>query len=233
MITGDNIFNVKAIAKDCGILKPGKDTWNGAIVEGAEFRSYTPEERLQRVEKIQVMVRSSPFDKLPTVQCLKQKGHAVTITGDSMNDAPALKEANIGLSMGISGNEAAKECSDILTALTSALAITMVAALSSGSLPLTAVQLLWHPVAGDDPLVTNIMWRNLVAQASYEVTVLLILQFKGELLYVNQQVKNASIFNALILCQVFNLFNCRKLEEITSSRGRSDATNGFGLLQEG
>ncbi|KAG5560234.1 hypothetical protein RHGRI_003504 [Rhododendron griersonianum] len=101
MITGDNIFTARAIATDCGILKPNQDMESGAVVEGVEFRSYTPEERMEKVDKICVMARSSPFDKLLMVQCLRQKGHVVAVTGDGTNDAPALKEADIGLSMGI------------------------------------------------------------------------------------------------------------------------------------
>jgi len=114
MITGDNVFTAKAIATECGILRPGQDMVSGAVVEGVEFRNYTPEERLEKVDKICVMARSSPFDKLLMVGCLKQKGHVVAVTGDGTNDAPALKEADIGLSMGIQGTEVAKESSDIV-----------------------------------------------------------------------------------------------------------------------
>ena len=85
-----------------------------AIVEGEVFRNYTLEERMEKVDKIHVMARSSPFDKLLMVQCLKQKGHVVVVTGDGTYDAPALKEADIGLSMGIQGTEVAKESSDII-----------------------------------------------------------------------------------------------------------------------
>ena len=60
------------------------------------------------------MARSSPFDKLLIVECLKQKGNVVTVTGDGINDALALKEADIGLSMGIQGTAGAKESSDIV-----------------------------------------------------------------------------------------------------------------------
>ncbi|KAM1083777.1 hypothetical protein ACFX19_022534 [Malus domestica] len=115
MITGDNVFTAKAIATECGILKPDQDMFfSGAVIEGVQFRNYTPEERMEKVDKICVMARSSPFDKLLMVQCLKQLGHVVAVTGDGTNDAPALKEADIGLSMGIQGTEVAKECSDIV-----------------------------------------------------------------------------------------------------------------------
>ncbi|XP_027359300.1 putative calcium-transporting ATPase 13, plasma membrane-type [Abrus precatorius] len=275
MITGDNVFTAKAIATECGILRPNQDTV-GAVVEGEEFRNYTPEERLEKVDKICVMARSSPFDKLLMVQCLKQKGHVVAVTGDGTNDAPALKEADIGLSMGIQGTEVAKESSDIvilddnfasvvtvlrwgrcvynniqkfiqfqLTVNVAALAINFVAAVSAGEVPLTAVQLLWvnlimdtlgalalatekptkelmdkPPVGRTKPLITNVMWRNLLAQALYQITVLLTLQFKGESIFgVTSGVNDTLIFNTFVLCQVFNEFNARKMEKKNVFKG--------------
>ncbi|KAF7151866.1 hypothetical protein RHSIM_Rhsim02G0030800 [Rhododendron simsii] len=270
MITGDNIFTARAIATECGILKPNQDMKSGAVVEGVEFRNYTPEERIEKVDKICVMARSSPFDKLLMVQCLRQKGHVVAVTGDGTNDAPALKEADIGLSMGIQGTEVAKESSDIvilddnfgsvatvlrwgrcvytniqkfiqfqLTVNVAALVINFVAAVSAGEVPLSAVQLLWvnlimdtlgalalatekptkdlmekPPVGRTKPLITNIMWRNLLSQAAYQITVLLMLQFKGEAIFdVSSKVNDTMIFNVFVLCQVFNEFNARKLEK--------------------
>ncbi|PWA41665.1 Calcium-transporting P-type ATPase, subfamily IIB [Artemisia annua] len=114
MITGDNIFTEKAIAAECGILTAGQHVSKEEVIEGEEFRNYTDEERMEKVESIKVMARSSPFDKLLMVQCLKKNGHVVAVTGDGTNDAPALKEADIGLSIGIQGTEVAKESSDIV-----------------------------------------------------------------------------------------------------------------------
>ncbi|KAF7846841.1 hypothetical protein BT93_L3679 [Corymbia citriodora subsp. variegata] len=231
MIMGDDIFTAKAIAAECGILRPGDDASDGGIIEGAEFHSYTHAEMLERVDKIRVMARSSPFDKLLMVQCLKQKGHIVAVTGDGANDAPALKEADIGLSW--------KFIQFHFTVNIAALVINFVAAVSSGDVPLTAVQLLWvklimdtlgalalateqptrelmekPPVGQNEPLITNVMWRNLVAQTIYQVVVLLTLQFEGQLIFgVDKAVKQTLIFNAFILCQVFNEFNARKLEK--------------------
>ncbi|XP_039155440.1 putative calcium-transporting ATPase 13, plasma membrane-type isoform X2 [Eucalyptus grandis] len=265
MITGDNIFTAKAFATECGILKPQDEAF---IVEGAEFRSYTPEERLQRVEKIRVMARSSPFDKLLMVQCLKQKGHVVAVTGDDTNNAPALKEADIGISMGIQGTEVAKESLDIIirdenfasvvrvlwwgrcvyeniqkfiqfqnTVNVVAHAINFVAAVSSGAVPLNAVHLMWVSLIiymlgflvlvtelptrelmekslgyQTQPLVTNVMRWNL--EATYQIAVLLTLQFKGESIFgVDEAGKRTLIFNVFILCQVFNEFDERNLEK--------------------
>ncbi|KAM1293229.1 hypothetical protein ACFX2H_019920 [Malus domestica] len=277
MITGDNVFTAKAIATECGILKPDQDMFfSGAVIEGVQFRNYTPEERMEKVDKICVMARSSPFDKLLMVQCLKQLGHVVAVTGDGTNDAPALKEADIGLSMGIQGTEVAKESSDIvimddnfssvatvlrwgrcvyeniqkfiqfqLTVNVAALVINFVAAISAGEVPLTAVQLLWvnlimdtlgalalatekpakelmkkKPVGRTEPLITNIMWRNLLPQALYQIAILLTLQFKGKSIFgVEDKVKDTLIFNTFVLCQVFNEFNARKLEKKNVFRG--------------
>ena len=276
MITGDNIFTARAIATECGILRPDQDMNNEAVVEGEVFRQYTPDERIEKVDKIRVMARSSSFDKLLMVQCLKQKGHVVAVTGDDTNDAPALKEADIGLSMGIQGTEVAKESSDIiilddnfasvatvlrwgrcvynniqkfiqfqLTVNVAALVINFVAAVSAGEIPLTAVQLLWvnlimdtlgalalateqptkelmekPPMGRTEPLISNIMWRNLLAQALYQIAVLLTLQFKGESIFgVSEKVKDTLIFNTFVLCQVFNEFNARKLEKKNVFKG--------------
>lgn len=271
MITGDNIFTAKAIATECGILDFDHNTASrGEVIEGSEFRNYSSEERLRRVDQIKVMARSTPFDKLLMVQCLKQKGHVVAVTGDGTNDAPALKEADIGLSMGIEGTEVAKESSDIvilddnfttvatvlrwgrcvynniqkfiqfqLTVNVAALTINFIAAVSAGEVPLTAVQLLWvnlimdtlgalalaterpndelmhkAPVGRTEPLITNIMWRNLLAQALYQITILLIFQFQGSTIFkVSAEVNDTLIFNIFVLCQIFNEFNSRKLEK--------------------
>ncbi|KAI9182736.1 hypothetical protein LWI28_028360 [Acer negundo] len=276
MITGDNVFTAKAIATECGILNFNQQEEAGEVVEGIEFRNYTPEERMQKVNKIRVMARSSPFDKLLMVQCLKQIGHVVAVTGDGTNDAPALKEADIGLSMGIQGTEVAKESSDIvilddnfssvvtvlrwgrcvynniqkfiqfqLTVNVAALVINFVAAVSAGEVPLTAVQLLWvnlimdtlgalalatdrptdelmkkSPVGRTEPLITNIMWRNLLSQALYQIALLLTLQFKGESIFnLTPEENDTMIFNTFVLCQVFNEFNARKLEKKNVFKG--------------
>ncbi|XVE89874.1 hypothetical protein DITRI_Ditri20bG0030200 [Diplodiscus trichospermus] len=269
MITGDNVFTAKATAIECGILKP-HDDMNESVIEGVQFRNYSPEERIAKINRIRVMARSSLSDKLLMVQCLKQNGHVVAVTGDGTNDAPALRKADIGLSMGIQATQVAKESSDIvilddnftsavtvlrwgrcvfnniqkfiqfkLTVSIAALAINFIAASSSGEVPLTAVQLLWvnvimdtfgalalateeptndlmtkPPVVRSEPLISNPMWRNLIAQALYQVAILLALQFRGESIFgLDEKVKKTLIFNTFFFCQVFNEFNARKLEK--------------------
>ncbi|KAM7462875.1 hypothetical protein LguiA_030996 [Lonicera macranthoides] len=82
------------------------------VVKGVQFHNYM--QRIEKVDQTRVMARSSPFDKLLMAKYLKLKGHMVAVTGDGTNDAPILKEADIGLSMGIQGTKVAKDSSHIV-----------------------------------------------------------------------------------------------------------------------
>ena len=103
MVTGDNIHTAKHIAKECGILSEG-----GLAMEGPDFRAKTEEELMQLLPQLQVLARSSPADKLVLVRTLKKMGDIVAVTGDGTNDAPALKESDVGMAMGIAGTEVSK-----------------------------------------------------------------------------------------------------------------------------
>ena len=109
MVTGDNIMTAKAIATECGIYTAG-----GIAMEGPVFRKLAPKQLLQIIPRLQVLARSSPEDKKLLVTQLKKQGETVAVTGDGTNDAPALKAADVGFSMGIAGTEVAKEASDII-----------------------------------------------------------------------------------------------------------------------
>jgi len=109
MVTGDNIHTAKAIATECGIFTTG-----GIIMEGPQFRALD-EERMDRIiPRLQVLARSSPEDKRILVARLKKLGDVVAVTGDGTNDGPALRTADVGFSMGISGTEVAKEAASII-----------------------------------------------------------------------------------------------------------------------
>lgn len=109
MVTGDNITTAKAIAEECGIFTPG-----GVVMEGPTFRKLGKAEMDQIIPRLQVLARSSPEDKRLLVKRLKELGETVAVTGDGTNDAPALKTADVGFSMGIAGTEVAKEASAII-----------------------------------------------------------------------------------------------------------------------
>ncbi|KAJ3298009.1 Calcium-transporting ATPase 10, plasma membrane-type [Borealophlyctis nickersoniae] len=109
MVTGDNILTACKIARECGIM-----FGDGVALEGPVFRAMTEPEKIAVIPRLQVLARSSPADKHTLVSLLKRMGEVVAVTGDGTNDAPALKEADVGFAMGISGTQIAMNASDII-----------------------------------------------------------------------------------------------------------------------
>ena len=110
MITGDAKPTAIAIAKQAGILSEPDDV----VLTSEELAALSDEELLKVIPHLKVLARSTPMDKLRLVKAMNQQGEVVAMTGDGTNDAPALKNADVGISMGITGTEVAKEASDIV-----------------------------------------------------------------------------------------------------------------------
>lgn len=169
MITGDHVVTASAIAREIGILTPGTQAVEGAVIE-----SMTDQELQDFVPQVSVYARVSPEHKIRIVRAWQERGALVAMTGDGVNDAPALKQADIGVAMGITGTAAAKEAAGMVLAddnfatIVAAVkegrtvyenlrkviawtlptnggqAIVIVAAILLGlSLPVTPVQILW------------------------------------------------------------------------------------------
>jgi Ca2+-transporting ATPase len=107
MITGDHPVTAQAIAREMGVLRGGR------AVTGTELDALDDGELARAVESIEVYARVSPAHKLRVVAALQAAGHAVAMTGDGVNDAPALKKADIGIAMGITGTDATREAADM------------------------------------------------------------------------------------------------------------------------
>jgi P-type Ca2+ transporter type 2C len=109
MITGDHVITAKAIAHQLGILPAG-----GKVLDGHALSNMSVDELEEVVDDVYVFARVSPEHKLKIVKALQRKGHIVAMTGDGVNDAPAIKAADIGIAMGITGTDVAKEASSLV-----------------------------------------------------------------------------------------------------------------------
>ena len=274
MVTGDNELTARTIAKQAHILHSG-----GVVMLGHDFRALSEEQRQAIAPKLQVLARSSPTDKLLLVEALGALGEVVSVTGDGTNDAPALRAAHVGLSMGITGTEVAKEASDIvilddnfasivqgikwgraivenvrkflqfqLTVNVSACLLTfVVACLNEGDaskFPINSVELLWvnlimdsfaalalateppredllkrKPEPQGKALITPLMWKHVLGQGLFQTALLLLLTLHPQahtFLHAAEHSglqHNTMIFNIFVWCQVWNMFNCRRVHD--------------------
>ena len=125
MVTGDYPDTARAIAEQIGLLRP-----EGEVLTGTELNQISDEDLKNRIEQVDVFARVSPQHKVRIVEALKAHDHVVAMTGDGVNDAPALKRADIGIAMGITGTDVTKEVADMV--LTDDNYASIVAAIEQG-----------------------------------------------------------------------------------------------------
>ncbi|MDF1515603.1 MAG: cation-translocating P-type ATPase, partial [Anaerolineae bacterium] len=125
MVTGDYEATAAAIAEEIGILRPGHET-----VSGAELEAMSDDELDRRIDQVDVFARVAPHHKMRIVSALRARGNVVAMTGDGVNDAPALKQADIGIAMGITGTDVTKQTADMV--LTDDNYVSIVSAIEQG-----------------------------------------------------------------------------------------------------
>jgi cation-transporting ATPase I len=126
ILTGDHPATARAIAAEAGLLTPGHD----AVLRADDLAGLAAEELGGRLDGVAVVARATPLDKLRIIEGLQRRGHVVGMTGDGVNDAPSLRLANVGVAMGRSGTEVARQASDLV--LTDDDFATLVEALVEG-----------------------------------------------------------------------------------------------------
>lgn len=118
MITGDHPVTAKAVARELNIIDDGSDSSNSdsnmTVMTGSELEKMSIEKLTENIDKVRVFARATPEHKLKIVEALQRRGHIVAMTGDGVNDAPALKQSDIGVAMGKKGTDVAKESAELI-----------------------------------------------------------------------------------------------------------------------
>ena len=174
MITGDHQLTARAIAEDLGMANPGD-----AVLVGQQIEKLSQSELVEQIDRVSIYARVAPEHKLRIVKALQQRGNIVAMTGDGVNDAPALKQSDIGVAMGIMGTDVSKEASDMV--LLDDNFATIVAAVEEGRVVYTNIRRFIKYILGSNigevltiavsPLLVGggvpltplqILWMNLV-----------------------------------------------------------------------
>ena len=219
MLTGDNIRTARAIANELHMLDE-----NHIAVEASDIEKMTDEELKEALKKIQVIARSTPLVKMRVVKLLKEQGNIVAVTGDGINDAPAIKHADMGIAMGIAGTDVTKEASDMVllddsfstfTAL-ELLWINIIMdgppALTLGLEPIRPDLLKHKPTRRNENIISKKMLIRIFLNGIY-ISVIFMLQHFKNFLGAAPEEEATVLFTLFVLFQLFNAFNCRELDD--------------------
>ncbi len=247
MITGDHALTAAAIGRQIGLCQD--DCAN--VLTGAELATLSDTELIEQAEKVNVFARVAPEQKLRLVEALQARGHVVAMTGDGVNDAPALKQANIGVAMGITGTDVSKEAADMILTddnfasieaaveegrgvfdnLTKFIAWTLPTNLGEGLVLLAAIVTgVTLPI-----LPIQILWINMVTAAVLGIALSLEPK-EPDLMQRKPRNANAAILNGvliwrivlvsvIILAGAFGLFEYQILRGASLAEARTVAVN--------
>ena len=255
MITGDHAATARAIAASIGVFDP--QSAQGAVLTGAELATLTAEELPDAVDRACVFARVSPEQKLRLVEALQDRGHVVAMTGDGVNDAPALRQASIGVAMGHSGTEVAKDAADMVLIdddfatieaaveegrgvfdnLTKFITWTLPTNLGEGLVILVAIAL----GAALPILPTQILWINMTTA----VALGLMLAFEpkevgimtrpprdpGQALLTRELVLRILLVSSLLVVAAWYLFQWELANGATLAEARTAAVNVFVVVE--
>ncbi|PKN06817.1 MAG: carbonate dehydratase, partial [Deltaproteobacteria bacterium HGW-Deltaproteobacteria-7] len=258
MITGDHAVTATEIARQLGIgLVPGRENEKPATLTGRQLESLSDAEMIEKAETTSVFARVAPEQKLRLVKALQARNHIVAMTGDGVNDAPALKQANIGIAMGITGTDVSKEAADMV--LTDDNFASITAAVDEGRRIFDNLIkfITWTlPTNGGEGLVilaavmsgvalpilpVQILWINMTTA----VLLGLMLAFEpGEtdlMTYPPRKpdspilsgilIGRILLVSLLMLAAVFSVFNWQKAAGYTPETARTVAVNMFVLIE--
>ncbi len=177
MVTGDYAATAAAIAREIGILRPGSE-----VISGKQLEEMSDTELQEIIDRVDVFARVSPHHKVRIVEALRARGHVVAMTGDGVNDAPALKRADIGVAMGITGTDVSKQTADMV--LTDDNYVSIVSAIEQGriiysnirkfvyfllSCNVAEIMIIFSAIlmGWDSPLtVIQLLWLNLLSDGA-------------------------------------------------------------------
>ncbi len=216
MSTGDHKLTAQAIAREIGILEQDEQEEDGAVIIGQEVGAMSDDELDEAAQRASVFARVSPEHKHRLVEALRRNGHVVTMTGDGVNDAPALKAAEIGVAMGITGTDVTKETAEMVltddnfASIVNAVeegrvvfqnirkVVKLLIATNFGEILTVLSSLVLLPIGELIFLPVQILWVNLVTDGLLDVT-LAMEPKEGDVMHDPPRDKEARIINRGIL----------------------------------